>query len=45
MPISKTPGTFGNLVVRFDIKFPRSLTVEQKQQLRGVLGTSTGGAS
>ncbi len=38
MPISKQPGSFGNLVVSFDIKFPRALSDEQKAHLRGVLG-------
>lgn len=37
MPITKQPGTYGNLVVRFNVQFPRTLTDEQKRGLRGVL--------
>ena len=40
MPISKTPGTKGNLIVKFDVSFPRSLNDSQKQQLRQILPTS-----
>mmetsp|Transcript_11094 Transcript_11094/g.19316 ORF Transcript_11094/g.19316 Transcript_11094/m.19316 type:complete len:347 (+) Transcript_11094:156-1196(+) len=38
MPISKAPGTFGNLIIKFEVKFPRSLTEEQKVLLRVGLG-------
>ncbi|KAL6754140.1 molecular chaperone [Haematococcus lacustris] len=38
MPVSKEQGSFGNLVVKFDVKFPRSLTQEQRQQIRAALG-------
>ncbi|GLC45431.1 hypothetical protein PLESTM_001733300 [Pleodorina starrii] len=37
MPITKEPGAFGNLVVRFDVRFPRDLSDATKQQLRGLL--------
>lgn len=37
MPISKSPGSFGNLKVKFDIVFPTSLTEQQKQALKTVL--------
>lgn len=40
MPVSKQPGTFGNLVLHFDIKFPRALQDEQKQGLRSLLPAS-----
>jgi DnaJ-class molecular chaperone len=40
MPISKHPGTKGNLLVKFDVHFPRSLNDSQKQQLRQILPTS-----
>jgi len=36
MPISKTGGK-GDLRIKFEISFPRQLTPEQKQQLRGLL--------
>lgn len=45
MPISKTPGQKGDLIVKFDIEFPRSLSAEQKEALRGTLGGGTAGAS
>ncbi|KAJ7956329.1 DnaJ subfamily B member like [Quillaja saponaria] len=38
MPISKEPGKKGNLVVKFDVKYPSRLTPEQKSDLRRVLG-------
>jgi DnaJ-class molecular chaperone len=38
MPITKQPGSFGNLIIKFDVKFPRSLTDTQKAQLREILG-------
>lgn len=37
MPISKMPGRRGDLVVKFEVQFPRSLTEAQKQQLRATL--------
>lgn len=38
MPISKTPGTRGDLKLKFDIRFPQSLTSEQKAAVRDALG-------
>jgi len=40
MPISKLPGQKGDLIVKFNVRFPRSLTPAQKQQLRSVLGSA-----
>ncbi|XP_074381148.1 uncharacterized protein LOC141722584 [Apium graveolens] len=40
MPISKEPGKRGNLRIKFSIKFPTSLTIEQKSDLRRILGGS-----
>ena len=40
MPISKAPGQKGDLVVKFNVRFPRSLTPAQKQQIRSTLGSS-----
>ncbi|KAM0332971.1 hypothetical protein ACHAQA_001627 [Verticillium albo-atrum] len=37
MPISKKPGTRGDFVIRYNVKFPTSLTAAQKQKLREVL--------
>ncbi|KAL5814031.1 hypothetical protein ACOSQ4_024672 [Xanthoceras sorbifolium] len=38
MPISKEPGKKGNLRIKIDVKYPSSLTSEQKSELRRVLG-------
>lgn len=37
MPISKKPGQRGDLVVRYSVKFPTSLTPAQKAKLREIL--------
>ncbi|KAK0719771.1 hypothetical protein B0H67DRAFT_163971 [Lasiosphaeris hirsuta] len=37
MPISKKPGQRGNFVVKYNVKFPTSLTSAQKQNLREIL--------
>lgn len=37
MPISKYPGTKGNLLIKFDVVFPRNLSESQKQQIRAAL--------
>eukprot|EP00878_Enallax_costatus_P006617 GHUV01006935.1.p1 GENE.GHUV01006935.1~~GHUV01006935.1.p1 ORF type:complete len:225 (+),score=43.10 GHUV01006935.1:32-676(+) len=37
MPISKSPGSKGNLVIKFDVVFPRQLSSSQKEQLRSLL--------
>ena len=37
MPISKKPGQKGDLVVKFVVKFPASLTAEQREGLKKVL--------
>jgi DnaJ family protein B protein 4 len=37
MPISKKPGQRGNFVVRYNVKFPMTLTTTQKQKLREIL--------
>lgn len=42
MPISKEPGKKGNLRIKFEVKFPSRLTLEQKSDLRRVLGRTTG---
>lgn len=39
MPITKAPGTFGNLIIKFDVVFPRTLSNDQKAQLRGVFAS------
>jgi DnaJ family protein B protein 4 len=37
MPISKKPGQRGNFIVKYNVKFPTSLTAEQKEKLREIL--------
>jgi len=37
MPISKQPGKKGNLIVEFDIDFPKSISNTQKEQLTKIL--------
>lgn len=37
MPVSKQPGQKGNLVIKFDVAFPRQLSSSQKEQLRSLL--------
>lgn len=36
MPISKSPGTHGNLKIRFNIRFPSSLSPEDKQVIQNL---------
>ena len=37
MPLSKKPGSRGNFVVKYNVKFPTTLTSEQKERLREIL--------
>ncbi|CAK7563439.1 MAG: Molecular chaperone (DnaJ super) [Sporothrix epigloea] len=37
MPISKQPGQRGKFVVKYNVKFPTTLTQDQKQKLREIL--------
>ncbi|KAL1839195.1 hypothetical protein VTJ49DRAFT_1784 [Mycothermus thermophilus] len=37
MPISKKPGQRGNFIVKYNVKFPMTLTPTQKQKLREIL--------
>lgn len=37
MPITKAPGTFGNLIIKFEVAYPRSLKPEQKDIIRAAL--------
>jgi DnaJ-class molecular chaperone len=37
MPVSKYPGTNGDLIVTFDIVYPKHLSEQQKSQLRQIL--------
>lgn len=37
MPISKAPGTYGDLIVNFQISFPSSLTDDQKKRVKEAL--------
>lgn len=40
MPNTKVPGTFGNLIIKFDVRFPRNLSDGAKEQLRAALSAS-----
>lgn len=37
MPISKKPGSRGNFIIKYNVKFPTSLTAEQKEKLKEIL--------
>jgi len=37
MPISKKPGQRGNFIIKYNVKFPDSLTPEQKSKLKEIL--------
>ena len=37
MPKTKNPKEFGNLIIEFDIEFPKSLTEKQKEAIRTTL--------
>jgi DnaJ family protein B protein 4 len=37
MPISKKPGQRGNFIVKYNVRFPITLTPTQKQRLRDIL--------
>jgi DnaJ family protein B protein 4 len=37
MPISKKPGERGNFIVKYNVKFPSTLTVQQKTELKRIL--------
>ncbi|KAK8034353.1 DnaJ like subfamily B member 4 [Apiospora rasikravindrae] len=37
MPISKKPGERGNFIIKYNVKFPTSLTAQQKAQLKEIL--------
>jgi DnaJ family protein B protein 4 len=40
MPISKSPGSRGSMVLEFDIVFPTSLTENQRSNIRSALGST-----
>jgi len=37
MPLSKKPDTRGNFIIQYNVKFPTSLTTEQKRKLKEIL--------
>lgn len=37
MPMSKKPGQRGDFIIKYNVKFPTSLTAAQKQKLREIL--------
>lgn len=40
MPLSKSPNSKGDMKIKFDIRFPKELTGEQKAQLKSILGSA-----
>lgn len=38
MPLAKEPGKKGNLIVKFNVKFPSRLTPDQRADIRRILG-------
>ena len=40
MPLSKSPNSKGDMKIKFDIRFPKELTGEQKAQLKSILGNA-----
>lgn len=40
MPISKQPGQKGNIIIKFDVAFPRQLDSSQKERIRAALPAS-----
>ena len=40
MPLSKAPGQKGNLVIKFEVAFPRQLSAAQKEQVRAALAAT-----
>ncbi len=40
MPLSKQPGTKGDLKIKFDLRLPTNLSEEQKAALRQILGNA-----
>lgn len=39
MPLAKEPGKKGNLIVKFNVKFPSRLTPDQRADIRRILGS------
>jgi DnaJ family protein B protein 4 len=37
MPLSKKPDQRGNFIVTYNVKFPTSLTIDQKRKLKDIL--------
>jgi DnaJ family protein B protein 4 len=37
MPISKKPGSRGSFIVKYNVKFPMTLTADQKKKLKEIL--------
>jgi DnaJ family protein B protein 4 len=40
MPKSKKPGEFGDMVVKFDIRFPEHMTSENRKKLKEIVEQS-----
>lgn len=37
MPVSKSPGSYGDLIVRFDIRFPTQMNVQDRNQIKQII--------
>ena len=37
MPVSKSPGTKGDMLIKFQVTFPSSMSDDKKRQLRAIL--------
>ena len=40
MPISKQPGKKGDMIIHFDVKFPRSIPEDRRRQIAELLPNS-----
>ena len=41
MPISKSPGENGDLIIKFDIIFPKHLSLNKRQKLKEILSSES----
>lgn len=42
MPISKGPESFGNLIIRFDVKFPTQMNMQDRNQIKQIILANMG---
>lgn len=41
MPISKSPGVKGDLIIKFNILFPKHLSLSKRQKLKEILSSES----